>query len=303
VVALPAAGVSVIINEQSGVSPGRDVGVRVQNLFAAEGIHVRLERVRHGGDLAARARQATRRGDILIAAGGDGTVGTVAAVAVETRTLFGVLPTGTLNHFARDLGIPTNLERAVEAIVAGRAKAVDVGEVNGRVFVNNSSVGIYPRMVWERETEQRHGRKKWTASAIAMLRTWRRYRTLAGRLLVDETSERVRTPFIFVGNNEYLAEGARLGGRATLDGGRLSVFVAPDFGRFETLALPIRALARRLNPDAHLSRFIAERVVIELARPRVSVAVDGEVAIMHPPLRYRIHPGALLTIVPIDAPG
>ena len=130
--------VSVIINEQSGVAPGQDTSVQIQHLFTAEGAQVRLERVRHGGDVAARARQAAGRGDTLVAAGGDGTVGTVAAVAVETQALFGVIPTGTLNHFARDLGIPTDLAQAVHTIVAGRVQQVDVGEVNGRIFVNNS---------------------------------------------------------------------------------------------------------------------------------------------------------------------
>src|SRR3954471_5089471 len=95
----PAAGVSVIINEHSGVGPEADAGRRIHDLFAAHGTKVRLERVRHGGDLTARTRQAASRGDTLIAAGGDGTVSTVAAVAIETKAVFGVLPTGTLNHF------------------------------------------------------------------------------------------------------------------------------------------------------------------------------------------------------------
>ena len=294
--------VSVIINEQSGVAPGQDTSVQIQHLFTAEGAQVRLERVRHGGDVAARARQAAGRGDTLVAAGGDGTVGTVAAVAVETQALFGVIPTGTLNHFARDLGIPTDLAQAVHTIVAGRVQQVDVGEVNGRIFVNNSSIGIYPRMVWERESEQRRGRKKRTAFGIAMLRTWRSYRTLVGRLVIDGTPHVVRTPFIFIGNNEYLAEGFNLGSRKTLDAGRLSVFVAPECGRFEILALPFRALASRLDPDANLAGFTAEDVVVEIARPRVSVALDGEVAILRPPLHYCVRRGALRTMVPIG-PG
>jgi diacylglycerol kinase family enzyme len=295
------ARVSVIINEQSGAAAGHDTGVRIQQLFTAKGAHVRLERVRHGGDVAARARQAAGRGDTLVAAGGDGTVGTVAAVAVDTRSLFGVLPTGTLNHFARDLGIPLDLAQAVHTVVAGRVQQVDVAEVNGRIFVNNSSLGIYPRMVWERDSEQRRGRKKHTAFGIAILRTWRSYRTFVGRLIIDGTTHVVRTPFIFIGNNEYVAEGFSLGSRKRLDGGRLSVFVAPECGRFEILALPFRALAKRLDPDARLASFIADEVTVEIARPRVSVALDGEVAIVRPPLHYRVRRGALSTMVPIGS--
>lgn len=295
-----AAGVSVIINEHSGGASRPDTGVQIQELFAAQGVRVRLERVRHGGDLAARARQAAGRGDTLVASGGDGTVGTIAAVAVETGALFGVLPTGTLNHFAKDLRIPLDLPQAVHTIVAGRERQVDVGEVNGRIFVNNSSLGIYPRMVWERDAEQRRGHKKATAFAIAMVRTWRAYRTIVGRLLIDGAPHVVRTPFIFIGNNEYVAEGFNLGARTSVDQGRLSVFVAPECGRFEILALPLRALVGRLDPEAHLARFGGATVDVELARPRVSVALDGEVAVLRSPIRYRIRPGALRLLVPSD---
>jgi diacylglycerol kinase family enzyme len=302
-VSTTAAGLSVIINEHSGGASRPDTGVQIQNLFTAQGVRVRLERVRHGGDLAARARQAAGRGDTLIAAGGDGTVGAVAAVAVETGLTFGVLPTGTLNHFAKDLGVPTDLAGAVGTIVAGRVQAIDVGEVNGRIFVNNSSLGIYPRMVWERDAEQRRGRRKATAFGIAMLRTWRNYQTFAGRLLIDGTPHVVRTPFIFIGNNEYVAEGFKLGARTSIDQGRLSVFVAPECGRFEILALPLRALLRRLDPEAHLARFTASELDVELARSRVSVALDGEVTILRTPLRYRIRRGALRTLVPSITAG
>jgi diacylglycerol kinase family enzyme len=285
------------------VTPRQDAGEEIQSLFAAAGAPVRLERVRHGGDLAARARQAAGRGDVLVAAGGDGTVGTVAAVAVESNVTFGVLPLGTMNHFAKDAGIPLNLSQAVQAIVGGHVRDVDVGDLNGRVFVNNSSLGIYPRMVWERIAEQRHGRRKWTAFAIAMARTWRRYRMLVARMSLDGQVHVVRTPFIFVGNNEYVAEGFELGARAALDQGRLSIFVAPEVGRFEILTLPLRALAKRLSADARFEHFLAEDVTIELSRHHASVALDGEVTVMRPPLHFRVRRGALHLLVPVQPPS
>jgi diacylglycerol kinase family enzyme len=204
---------------------------------------------------------------------------------------------GTLNHFARDAGIPLDLRDAVETIVAGHARDFDAGDLNGRIFVNNASIGIYPRMVWERNAEQRQGRRKWTAFAIAMARAWRSYRLFAARMSLDGQTRVVRTPFIFVGNNEYEVEGVELGGRAALDRGRLSVFVAPECGRFEILALPLRALAGRLAGGANFERFLAEDAAIELSRHRVSVAFDGEFAIMRPPLHFRIRRAALHVIV------
>jgi len=297
-----AAGLSLIINETSGGASRQDTSAQLEALFNATGTKVRLERVRHGGDLSARARQAASRGDTLVAAGGDGTVNAVAAVAVETGATLGVVPSGTLNHFAKDLRIPLDPAAAVETVVAGHVQMVDVGEVNGRIFVNNSSLGIYPRMVWERDAEERRGRRKAVAFAIAMLRTWRNYRTIAGQLLIDGAAHVVRTPFIFIGNNEYVAEGFNLGARTSLDEGRLSVFVAPEIGRFEILTLPLRALLRRLDPDAHLTRYSAADVQVELARSRVSVALDGEVSLMRSPLRYRVRPGALRVLVPATPP-
>jgi diacylglycerol kinase family enzyme len=295
------ARISVLINEQSGVAPRHDQGEAIQALFAAAGAQVRLERVRHGGDMAARARQAAGRGDVLVAAGGDGTVGAVAGAAVEANATFGVIPLGTLNHFAKDTGIPLDLASAVRTIVGGRVRAVDVGDLNGRVFVNNASLGIYARMVWDRLAEQRDGRGKWTAFAIAMARTWRRYRLLDARVSIDGQRHVVRTPFIFVGNNEYLVAGFQVGARAALDRARLSVFVAPECGRFEILTLPLRALANRLTADSRFKRFLAEDVTVELSRHRASVALDGEVSVMPAPLRFRVRPAALRLLVPVPS--
>jgi diacylglycerol kinase family enzyme len=289
---------SVIINERSGAARNPDVGVQVQSLFGKHGLSVRLERVRDPADLPARARQAASRGDVIVAAGGDGTVSAVAGVAVETRATIGVLPMGTLNHFAKDLGLPTDLEQAVATIAAGHTRDVDVGEVNGRVFVNNSSVGLYPRMVWERNVEQRRGRTKWTAFAIAMMRTWRNYRTITAHLVVEGKAAVVRTPFIFVGNNHYIAEGFQLGGRSRLDEGRLSVYMAPECGRFEILSLPVRALVRKLESAELFVEFPAETLTVDVPSRRVSVALDGEVALSRSPLEYRIRLRALKAIVP-----
>ncbi len=300
---MATSGVSVIINERSGTAAKPEAGPEIQSLFEKHNMHVRLERVRDPGDLAARARQAASRHDLLVAAGGDGTVSVVAGVAVSTGSSLGVLPMGTLNHFAKDVGLPLELEKAVEAIVAGRVHQVDVGEVNGRIFVNNSSVGLYPRMVWEREAEQRRGHRKWAAFGIAMLNTWRNYRLTAARLDVDGSATSVRTPFIFVGNNNYTAEGFRLGGRSRLDQGRLSIFVAPECGRFEILSLPVRALTGRLQIDARpFLGFQADTVTVDVTYRRISVALDGEVAMLAPPLVYRIRPRALKVMVP-EAPA
>jgi diacylglycerol kinase family enzyme len=292
-------GISVIINARAGAATKPDAGVEIQSVFEKHGTRVRLERVRDPGDLAARARQAASRQDVLVAAGGDGTVSAVASVAVATGATLGVLPMGTLNHFAKDVALPLDLEGAVSVILAGHVRTLDVGDVNERIFVNNSSVGLYPQMVWHREAEQRRGRRKWTAFGIALLNTWRDYRMITARLNIDDSTAVVRTPFIFVGNNVYTAEGFRLGGRSRLDEGTLSIFAAPECGRFEILGLPVRALAGRLRADrAPFVGFQAETVQVDVTHRRVSVAVDGEVVTMTPPLVYRVRRRSLKGLVP-----
>jgi diacylglycerol kinase family enzyme len=298
-----AGRITVIVNGRTNEGGKSEAIDGLKSRFAKDGALVTIDSVSEPRDLASRAAQAADRGDIIVAAGGDGTVSTVAAVAVERGATLGVLPMGTLNHFAKDAGVPQDLDAAVAAIVAGTRRDVDVAEVNGRIFINNSSVGIYPRLVWEREMEQRRGRRKSTAFAIAMVRTWRRYRTLVARLQVDDAGAMVRTPFVFVGNNEYKAEGFELGGRTNLDEGRLSVFLAPECGQYEFLMLPFRALAKRLRTGAPFVGFGAESVSVSVPYPRVSVARDGEVEIMQSPLVYRIRPRALRIIVPAPAPS
>ena len=154
----------------------------------------------------------------VVAGGGDGTISTVAALLAGTDKALAVLPLGTLNHFAKDLGLPLELEAAARVAATGRVVRVDVGEVNGRVFINNSSIGLYPRLVRRRQQQQdRLGRGKWAAFLFAGLSVLRRYPFLDVRLEADGRTFSRRTPFVFVGNNDYLMDGLQIGARARLD--------------------------------------------------------------------------------------
>jgi diacylglycerol kinase family enzyme len=125
-------------------------------------------------ELASSQERARRHFDIVVVGGGDGSVSAAASVLAGSNISLGILPLGTLNHFARDLGLPLELEGAVRLIAAGRVRLVDVGEVNGRVFLNNSSLGIYPHLVAERDRYRRHGPARWLAAVFALCRVlWR----------------------------------------------------------------------------------------------------------------------------------
>jgi diacylglycerol kinase family enzyme len=169
------------------------------------------------------------------------------------------------------------------------------------VFVNNSSLGVYPDIVRERESLRQQGRRKWTAAVIASARVLRHYRGVIVSITAGESTRSVRTPFLFVGNNEYQVEGFRLGARNRLDGGRLFAYLAP---RVHGRELPkMLALALVGRPSEHtLESFAACDLQIDTPHRGpgglVRVALDGEVLLMNTPLRYRVRPLALNVIVP-----
>jgi diacylglycerol kinase family enzyme len=269
-------------------------------LLLENSIDAEIEEVPRGADVHAVARELAESGRrTLVAAGGDGTVSAVAAAAVRYGAILGVIPLGGLNHFARDLGIPLDTASAVRTLREGAVRRVDAAEVNGRIFVNNSGLGLYPYLVVQREARRRMGQRKWIALFWAALATLRRLPYLEVRLMADESMFSGRTPFVFIGNNSYRMEGFRLGSRDALDRGELCVGVARyRIGRIGLLRVAFRALFGRARQERDLEILSSRELHIHSRRKRVPVSLDGEVALMETPLRYRIQPGALQVIAP-----
>ena len=292
--------ISVIVNAGSGLGNDDALLQRLRALFEARGADADVRLARGGAEITAAVQAAlARRPDVIVAGGGDGTVSTVASALAGGPVALGVLALGTLNHFARDTGVPADLGHAVAAIVEGRPRTVDIGEVNGRTFINNSSLGLYPDIVRDRERQQRRlGRGKWPAFAWATVAALRRYPFMFVRLVVDGRDWRRRTPFVFIGNNEYRMDGFAIGERTDLDRGHLSLYVAQRPGRLKLLMLALRALTGRLRQARDFDALTATEIVIESRRRRLHVATDGEVTTMTPPLHYRIRPGALSVMLP-----
>jgi len=241
--------------------------------------------------------------DAVIAGGGDGTVSAVAAGLAGTDVPLGVIPLGTLNHFAKDLGVST-VEAALDVIAAGNIERIDVGDVNGRVFVNNSSIGLYPEMVVERETEQRvHGARKWPAMLRAAFRTLMRFPLLHVAISLADRAFAARTPIVFIGNNTYERDVRALGTRRHLDRGRLAIYTIRATRRLQMFWILLRALFRRGKLE-DLEEHTVERADIATSKRSVRVALDGEVIRMRPPLTYKSRPGALRVFAPAEeAPG
>ena len=291
---------SCILNGKSvHVDRARALVARVSSEL---GVHTQVVVTRSGDELIALARRAVGAKDARIAAGGgDGTVNAVASAVVGTSTALAVLPMGTLNHFAKDTGVPLDLEKAVRNFFTGRVVQVDVGEVNGCVFVNNSGIGVYPHIVRQREAQQRqHGRRKSLAFVIAVGAVLRHYARLRISLRLSEAQALARlTPFLFVGNNKYQVAGLEIGKRSSLTSGRLWVLTAPHATRGSLIGMAWRTFAGRAG-DQELNAVEVEDFWVDPGSPRINVSMDGEVRLMDAPLHYRSRAGALGVVLPAD---
>ncbi len=295
-----SSAIPVIVNATSGPDHEDDHLEKIRKAFAEAGIEARMVPVHNGSELAEHAgKEARAQPAALVAAGGDGTVSAVASAVAGTGTALGVLPLGTFNHFARDMQIPLALDEAARTIAAGHRVNVDVAEVNGRVFINNSSIGLYPQIVRQRESQQRRlGRSKRHAMFWATLRVMQRHPFLDVHLKLDGQDQQRRSAFVFVGNNAYAMEGFEVGKRERLDAGYLSVYLAHRRGRFALFALALRALFGRLSQAKDFEALTTRELRIVTRHKRLPVATDGEVSVMDLPLEYRARPGALRVIVP-----
>jgi YegS/Rv2252/BmrU family lipid kinase len=296
---LPKLRICCIINNRSGTA-GNSRKIHTDELFAKHGIKAQILEPRDSSSITTLARDAIQKNyDVIVAGGGDGTVNAVASALVGNSAIkFGILPMGTFNHFARGLGIPTDLEKAVEIIVAGQVKSVDVGEVNGRIFVNNSSLGLYPAMVRLREGLQKSGHSKWLAVLLASLRIITRFRRL--RLELHPATGAVlkrNTPMLFVGNNAYEASLTTLGTRASLDRGQLWVMMPTATSRWG-LMTSLFAILSGHEKVSDAFTFEATNLIVSSNRRVLKVAVDGEVLQLKTPLNYRTRPKSLQVIVP-----
>lgn len=291
----------VIINAASGVRE-RQIDEECASIAAglkARGVAAAVEPV-PGPRLTEAARAAAAGGaETVVMAGGDGTMSAGAAALAGGDCPMGVLPLGTLNHFARDLAIPQDLEGALDVVSSGIVRRVDVGEANGRVFLNNASIGLYPHAVLVREKQQdEQGTGKWLAMGRAAVATLRRFPVVRVTLRLPTGAARVTTPLVFIGNNRYAMSLLDLGKREALDGGELWLYVASHRGRIGFVSLALRAVIGRLDQARDFLGVALPEVVIEDRRRTIPIAFDGEVCEVESPLRCFSRPASLPVIVP-----
>lgn len=242
-----------------------------------------------------------RHGEInaIVVGGGDGSIRTAASVLAGTQIPLGVIPLGTRNHFAKDLDIPLDINVAVAIIGAGHTRRIDLAEVNGETFVNNSSIGLYPYLVIDRERRQAaHRLAKWMAVVPAFFRMLRHFPRRRLRVSAEGFARPYRTPCLFVGNNAYSTELFTFGRRCRLDAGALWFYVVKPRNPFEFFIMVCRLCFGRMNQERDLDTLELPEAEVSAKASRLPVALDGDVQIMRPPLRYRSTPGALRVLVP-----
>jgi YegS/Rv2252/BmrU family lipid kinase len=239
--------------------------------------------------------------DTVVAGGGDGTVNLVASSLLGSDTPLGILPLGTLNHFAKDNKIPLDIKEAVSVIVKKNIKKIDVGSVNGKIFINNSSIGIYPKVVEHRDSQiKRFGGNKWTSMVMAYVNVVKRFSFFKVDINSNGQTIKVKTPFIFIGNNEYQMDLLKLGTREKLDEGLLDLYFPNTTSWFSMIRFGAATLFKKLKQVRDFNIIKAKEVTISVRKKRklIEVALDGEVFHLKSPLFYKIHPKALKIIVP-----
>lgn len=273
---------------------------QIKKFFQKRGIAARLFIARHGGEIAQFAEEAASSdAEVIVAAGGDGTIDGIATVLADTGKILGVVPLGTFNLFANRLNIPLDLEAALHTAVNGSVAEINVGEVNGRVFLSRSSIGLYPLALRHREEMfRRFGRSRFVAllsGATALVR-WGNVMTI--RLTTESGAHLFRSRFVFVCNNPEELHYFNLPGRECIDADQFAVYVPKPLAMPGMLRLGFRMLRRQAQESRDFDIFCSREVVLEIEPSRIPVSLDGEVEIMKSPLHYRLRLDALRTRVP-----
>jgi YegS/Rv2252/BmrU family lipid kinase len=281
------------------VAADPDIRDKVADALARVGVEAEVELL-DGGKCEIRCRALVERGDpLIVVGGGDGTISAAASALVDSKTVLGILPLGTLNHFARDLGIPTKIDDAAKLIAERPERRVDVAQMNDRIFINNSAIGLYPLMVLDRDLQRKRlGRSKRLAMLVASLRMVARFGHQRLTLTANDEQARVDTPLLFVGNNAYRIDLGAPGQRDSIDDGKLSVFVMRKKTRLGFIAASLRALLNRTREDDMVQLDDVERLRVSSRKAGLAVSLDGEVVRAEPPLDYRIRRKALRVIAP-----
>jgi diacylglycerol kinase family enzyme len=295
----------VVFNVGAGQGLADEVRSTLQQGCAEAGRALELMEVHNPKALADTARRAVARaqacGGTVVAAGGDGTINTVAQATLGSGCRFGVLPQGTFNYFSRTHGIPSDTGAALQVLLAGHHQPAQVGRVGDRVFLVNASLGLYPQLLEDREAWKRQfGRSRVVAFWAGLVTLLRGHQSLRLSIESQGQERELRTPTLFVGNNALQMEQLGFPEARAIDEGMLAAIALRPVGRFKLLALLLQGALGRLGEADDLIHIGTPRLVVRARRrlralrgQRIKVATDGEVVWMRLPLSFEVAPQRL----------
>ncbi|MBN8294342.1 hypothetical protein JI664_20380 [Rhodobacter sp. NTK016B] len=296
---IKSSDICVVANPKSGRN-SKDAQA-IDHAMEALGPGAQLRRWSRDGGLQDEVKSAIADGfKVIVAAGGDGTVMGVAQAMVGAQAHMGVLPLGTFNYFARGLGLPQEPGPAAAAILKGRPHKISVGTVNGTVFLNNASLGLYPAALRAREdVYNRWGRWRFLAH-LSLIRTIYRFQRPHAMHITTSggVERRLRSPLVFVARSAYQLGYFGLEGSDAIANDEFAVFVARHGSRWQMLKLALRLAMGTMKAGRDIELLSTRELVIETRQPRPYVAYDGEKQRMPSPLTFKIHDDALSIIVP-----
>jgi diacylglycerol kinase family enzyme len=256
-------------------------------------------------DAARRAVDGARGcNGVVVAAGGDGTLNAVAQVVLGSGCVFGVIPLGTFNLFARTHGIPLEPAAAAQVLLEHPAQPVQAGRVNDLVFLVNASLGLYSDLLEDREAYKAQlGRSRLVAVGSGLRSLLRQHRQLHLSIEQQGRDRSLRSPAMFVGNNRLQLQRLGLEQAPSVEQGQLIALVVRPIGTLALLGLALRGALGRLGQSENLDHFCVRRMqVVIRGRKQVKVAVDGEVHRLRPPLCFAVADVPLMLIKPAVAP-
>jgi diacylglycerol kinase family enzyme len=300
----------IVFNIGSGHGDPEAAKKTIADAMHAAGREHQLLEVKDPKQLPDIAKQAVKlaieRDGIVVAAGGDGTINSVAHAVLESERPFGVLPQGTFNYFARANGISQQIEESVQTLLTGRIQATQAGLINDRVFLVNASIGLYPRILEDREVyKARYGRHRIVALWSAASTVLRRHRHWLLQL-EDERGRagRLQTPTLFVGNNALQLQQVGLPQARDVEAGFLGAVAMKPIGRWALFQLSFHGALGRLSHADNVIYFSFRQLQVTPLRHHakpLKVATDGEVTHMQPPIALKVSPHSLQLLVPRDA--
>ncbi|RYX91278.1 MAG: diacylglycerol kinase [Comamonadaceae bacterium] len=296
----------IIINQGSGRHDGGETREVLSRIFTEAGRKFRFVDMDGRQPMQAKCNQAARgaveAGGILVAAGGDGTINAAASAAWQAGCRLGVLPQGTFNFFGRTHGIPQDLEAAARALLQARSEQTQVGTVNGRLFLVNASLGLYPQLLQDRETfKNRIGRRRWVAFLSGLFTIFSWHRQLVLELESGGERTTIVTPTLFVGNNALQMKlvGLEESVAARVGQGELAAVTTRPIGSWQILALLLRGAFSGLGDADQVRSFSFRKLVVRMpGRRKVKFAADGEVQVLTPPLTFEVSAKPLQLMLP-----